>query len=97
MCNKGSYLCSCKSGYIASKSNPNKCEDIDECQTDNGGCLQKCDNIPGSFQCSCHHGYEGTYINIPTILFVFSITVFTCSAISIGVLYWLLGTLGLFV
>ena len=89
MCNKGSYLCSCKSGYIASKSNPNKCEDIDECQTDNGGCLQKCDNIPGSFQCSCHHGYEGTYLHQHTYhiicFFDYSIHLFSC--ISIGVLY----------
>ena len=59
---KGSYLCSCKSGYRVSKRNPNECEDINECQTDNGGCLQKCDNLPGSFQCSCNHGYEGMYV-----------------------------------
>ncbi len=31
--------------------------DVDECQTDNGGCAQICDNIDGSFLCSCDPGY----------------------------------------
>ena len=34
--------------------------DINECQTDNGGCTQTCDNIDGSYQCSCWDGYELT-------------------------------------
>ena len=32
--------------------------DIDECQTDNGGCTQTCDNTDGSYNCSCWKGYE---------------------------------------
>ena len=32
--------------------------DIDECQTDNDGCTQVCENIIGSYQCSCWDGYE---------------------------------------
>ena len=32
--------------------------DINECQTDNGGCTQTCDNTDGSYQCSCLNGYE---------------------------------------
>ena len=32
--------------------------DINECQTDNGGCTQTCDNTDGSYQCSCVKGYE---------------------------------------
>ena len=34
--------------------------DINECQTDNGGCTQTCDNTDGSYQCSCRDGYELT-------------------------------------
>ena len=32
--------------------------DINECQADNGGCTQTCDNNDGSYQCSCMKGYE---------------------------------------
>ena len=32
--------------------------DINECQTDNGGCTQTCDNTDGSYRCSCWDGYE---------------------------------------
>ena len=31
--------------------------DVDECQTNNGGCAQMCANAHGSFQCSCDIGY----------------------------------------
>jgi len=31
--------------------------DINECQTDNGGCAQICDNTIGSYQCSCNKEY----------------------------------------
>jgi len=34
--------------------------DINECQIDNGGCAQACDNTNGSYQCSCPEGYELT-------------------------------------
>ena len=34
--------------------------DINECQTDNGGCTQTCSNTDGSYQCSCDKGYELT-------------------------------------
>ena len=32
--------------------------DIDECQIDNGGCVQKCINNDGSHECSCNDGFE---------------------------------------
>ena len=32
--------------------------DIDECQSNNGGCMHKCNNTIGSYYCSCRHGYE---------------------------------------
>ena len=34
------------------------CSDINECRTDNGGCIQICSNTIGSYQCSCLNGYE---------------------------------------
>ena len=37
--------------------------DINECQTDNGGCTQTCDNTNGFYQCSCWDGYELTSDN----------------------------------
>ena len=32
--------------------------DINECNTDNGGCDQICINKPGSFECRCESGYK---------------------------------------
>ena len=32
--------------------------DIDECETANGGCEQRCTNTIGSFFCSCDVGYR---------------------------------------
>jgi len=34
--------------------------DVNECQTDNGGCTQTCYNTDGSYQCTCDKGYELT-------------------------------------
>ena len=45
--------------------------DINECDTDNGGCSQVCTDNDGSFVCSCNTGYEldadGTTCNGKTI------------------------------
>ena len=32
--------------------------DIDECADDNGGCQQVCNNVPGSYTCSCNDGFQ---------------------------------------
>ena len=32
--------------------------DTNECEKDNGGCVQTCTNIPGNFTCGCHQGFE---------------------------------------
>jgi len=75
--NVGSYSCSCKKGFdlfdqhfcIGKKLYISVCIlfyfklDINECQTDNGGCTQTCDNTDGSYQCSCIKGYELTSDN----------------------------------
>eukprot|EP00055_Hartaetosiga_balthica_P013827 m.72737 g.72737 ORF g.72737 m.72737 type:complete len:1754 (-) comp8396_c1_seq1:31-5292(-) len=36
----------------------NGCEDVNECQTTNGGCEQTCTNTFGSLVCTCTSGYE---------------------------------------
>ncbi|MGB0592419.1 MAG: acetylxylan esterase [Myxococcota bacterium] len=33
------------------------CDDVDECLTDNGGCAHGCENLEGTFVCSCDAGY----------------------------------------
>lgn len=35
--------------------------DVNECETDNGGCDQLCENTQGSFMCKCNVGYELQY------------------------------------
>lgn len=41
--------------------------DVDECQTNNGGCEHTCTNTEGSFECSCNPGFsllsDGTNCN----------------------------------
>uniref|UniRef100_A0A6B2KYL5 EGF-like domain-containing protein n=1 Tax=Arcella intermedia TaxID=1963864 RepID=A0A6B2KYL5_9EUKA len=47
---------SCPDGYTAAEDRSD-CIDINECTTNNGGCLQQCVNIPGSFYCKCFDGF----------------------------------------
>ena len=32
--------------------------DVNECETDNGGCSDSCVNREGSFECKCKDGYK---------------------------------------
>ena len=32
-------------------------QDVNECDTNNGGCNQNCTNSEGSFECSCGDGF----------------------------------------
>ncbi|MBK9259502.1 MAG: hypothetical protein IPM54_06650 [Polyangiaceae bacterium] len=50
--------CECDTGYTGDGYN---CTDIDECQTNNGGCdiHATCTNTPGSRTCACNMGYTG--------------------------------------
>lgn len=50
-----SSVCDCDSGWeledVSNDASP--CVDIDECQTNNGGCEQTCVNTAGSYECLC--------------------------------------------
>jgi len=46
----GSYKCLCQPGYEVVGG---KCQDIDECMSNNGGCSDTCHNLNGTHICSC--------------------------------------------
>ena len=39
-------------------SNGKNCVDIDECSEDLNGCQTSCENLIGSYRCSCDDGFE---------------------------------------
>ncbi|VEN39942.1 unnamed protein product, partial [Callosobruchus maculatus] len=53
----GSPTCDCPIGFT---KKGNDCEDINECEINNGGCTHSCTNIPGSSKCSCPKGFRLT-------------------------------------
>ncbi|XP_058865103.1 epidermal growth factor-like protein 8 [Acipenser ruthenus] len=54
VCGRQPGLCSCKPGWTG-----NYCQtDVNECLSPLRSCAQICVNTPGSFVCSCHHGYH---------------------------------------
>ncbi|ESP00999.1 hypothetical protein LOTGIDRAFT_238373 [Lottia gigantea] len=63
--NNKTKRCQCKKGYkmsldidCTSNGSVFSCQDIDECATNNGSCEYKCQNEPGSYNCSCPEGSE---------------------------------------
>jgi len=52
------WACVCNDGFAGDGFT---CEDIDECTTDNGGCLANavCENLPGTRLCHCQEGWVG--------------------------------------
>ncbi|PWA76323.1 serine/threonine-protein kinase, active site protein [Artemisia annua] len=51
------YRCRCKPGY---EGNPYRnCTNINECDQNNGNCIHKCIDTPGSHRCPCKKGYDG--------------------------------------
>ncbi|XP_066502385.1 complement component C1q receptor [Hoplias malabaricus] len=53
----GSYACLCYDGFSPLPEDPDRCDDIDECQIP-GTCEQICKNYIGGFECRCEAGYE---------------------------------------
>ncbi|KAM4796368.1 growth arrest-specific protein 6 [Rhinophrynus dorsalis] len=51
---RGYFFCHCKDGWKGEKCSI----DINECETENGGCSHICVNKPGTHQCLCHSGYK---------------------------------------
>ncbi|CAL1548715.1 unnamed protein product, partial [Lymnaea stagnalis] len=49
--------CFCPAGYHGNPETQDKCEDMNECIKNNGGCQHICNNTNGSFFCSCSEGY----------------------------------------
>lgn len=58
MCSElpGGYKCECNPGFRLADDG-RSCDNLDECQSDNGGCSQRCRDTLGSFICSCLEGY----------------------------------------
>ncbi|XVF37040.1 hypothetical protein REPUB_Repub19eG0111400 [Reevesia pubescens] len=54
------YICKCSDGYEGNPylSNSNGCQDINECETLKP-CNGTCDNLLGSYNCSCPKGFVG--------------------------------------
>lgn len=52
------YSCTCPTGYVSTGGANPQCVDVNECNTNNGGCSQTCSNTQGGFTCSCNTGYQ---------------------------------------
>lgn len=55
------YRCKCRHGFEGNPYIRDGCQDIDECATNTNPCIirKRCQNLDGSFKCSCPKGHEG--------------------------------------
>lgn len=53
----GSFRCPCKPGFRYNITNPDVCEDMDECRSSDHGCQHICFNSMGSYECRCRTGF----------------------------------------
>ena len=51
----GAFECDCADGF---GGDGYECGDINECDDDDGGCEQGCENTVGGFTCRCNDYYE---------------------------------------
>nr|XP_017233378.1 PREDICTED: wall-associated receptor kinase-like 8 [Daucus carota subsp. sativus] len=57
-------LCSCSEGYDGNPYLPNGCQDVDECADHSrNNCEQICNNMQGSYYCSCRDGWVSVGYN----------------------------------
>ncbi|XP_067687043.1 uncharacterized protein [Haliotis asinina] len=73
---KGSFICTCLSGYR--KNSKGDCVDIDECSEHRNNCSQTCVNRDGGYYCDCLSGFvlntDGstcTQVQVPSSCFTF--------------------------
>ncbi|KAL2325007.1 hypothetical protein Fmac_024065 [Flemingia macrophylla] len=55
------YRCKCRHGFEGNPYVNDGCQDIDECAINSNPCIirRRCQNLAGSFKCSCPKGHEG--------------------------------------
>lgn len=51
------HECKCPRGFDGNPETGDKCQDVNECASNNGGCAHECQNTRGSFACNCQEGY----------------------------------------
>ena len=58
----GKHRCECNDGYAMNQTT-NRCEDKDECETNENSCLKTtstCKNLVGSYKCECKPGFRAS-------------------------------------
>ncbi|XP_059143588.1 uncharacterized protein LOC131930938 [Physella acuta] len=56
--NNDQVNCSCRLGFEPDPQDNSNCRDINECEYGNKPCSQICENLEGTYECSCYNGYK---------------------------------------